>query len=125
MAKINNYVDDDIDDDIDIDNKQDKQNKQNKQNKQDDDMTRLLNSLSGLDETTLNKLADMKNMTDMKKMRQMFSKLNIDENKLKSLKEKMEQTEYATKVSTPLTRDELRKKLREKTHLMRKTRTMK
>ena len=100
---------------------------------QDLEMEKLLSSLGGLDESTLNKLAEMKDMKDMndlnnldlKKLRQMFSKMNLDKNKLKSLKQKIEQKKVETTDSSPLTHDELRKKLREKTKLMRKTRTMK
>jgi Tfp pilus assembly protein PilN len=145
MAKINTYVDDDIDDINDINDINDNDDtvnsktmkvngetmKVNGETNQDLDMEKLLSSLGGLDEATLNKLAEMKDMTDInnldfKKLRQMFSKMNIDKNKLKSLKQKMEQVEnQTTKDSTPLTRDELRKKLREKTQLMRKTRIMK
>lgn len=125
MTDTNNYVDDDIDDVVD-----DKKNNINEVTKQEQEIEKLLSSLGGLDNTTLNKLAEMKDMSDinnldLKKLRQMFSKMNIDKNKLKSLKEKMEQADSATKDSTPLTRDELRKKLREKTKLMRKTRLMK
>ena len=50
---------------------------------------------------------------------------HLNDDFLKSLKQKMEQKEVDTKDSTPLTRDELRKKLREKTKLMQKTRLMK
>ena len=52
--------------------------------------------------------------------------MNIDKSKLKSLSDKMKQTEEANKdITIPLTKEELRKKLREKTQLLRKTRTMK
>lgn len=133
MANINNYVDDDIDDVIDdVINEKKMQVKggENVETNQDQEMEKLLSSLGGLDESTLNKLAEMKDMSDFnnldfKKLRQMFSKMNIDKNKLKSLKEKIEQSDATTKDSTPLSRDELRKKLREKTKLMRKTRLMK
>ena len=128
MTKINTYVDDYIDDDIDGLTNNQEINQDKEINNQ--EIEKLLGALGGLDESTLNKLAEMKDMTDFnnldfKKLRQMFSKMNIDKNKLKSLQEKMEKMQEPSKDLTPPTRDELRKKLREKTSLMRKTRTIK
>jgi hypothetical protein len=120
------YIDNDIDDDID-DNIDDNIKVKGESNN-DQDMEKLLSALGGIDESTLNKLksmAEMKDMTDLKKMRKMFSKMNLDKNKLKSMADKMQHSEVENKDSTQLTRDELRKKLREKTQLMRKTRIMK
>lgn len=144
MSGSNNYIDDYIDDDIDDNTVNSKTNNQQETNQDQEinnqeinnqeinnqEIEKLLGALGGLDESTLNKLAEMKDMTDFnnldfKKLRQMFSKMNIDKNKLKSLKENMEKVNGTTQDSTPLTREELRKKLREKTNLMRKTRTMK
>lgn len=133
MEAVNNkFVDDDIDD---IDNDNEKLNNGlNGLNglNSDQDFEALLNSLGGLDEETMNKLAEMKDMSDLSKldmrsMRKMFSKMNIDKSKLKSFSDKMKQSDESTNDTntTPLTREELRKKLREKTQILRKTRTMK
>ena len=120
------YIDDDIDD-VDVNNVDVNNVDVNKE--KNTDFESLLSSIGNLDNSTLNKLAEMKDLNDigkmdMKEMRKLFSKMNLDNNKLKSLNDKIQQvnTEINNK---PLTREELRKKLYDKIKLQRKTRTMK
>ena len=125
------YIDDDIDDvdvnNVDVNNVDVNNVDVNKE--KNTDFESLLSSIGNLDNSTLNKLAEMKDLNDigkmdMKEMRKLFSKMNLDNNKLKSLNDKIQQvnTEINNK---PLTREELRKKLYDKIKLQRKTRTMK
>jgi hypothetical protein len=128
----NKYVDDDIDDNIDDEGTKGQVDSGTKgqvdSGTSDDDIEKLLNSLGGLDEQTLNKLSQMKDMSDLKNLdlknlRKMFSKMNFDQSKLKSMVSKL--TPEKVNEDKPLTREELRKKLREKTLLLKMQRKMK
>ena len=102
------YIDDDIDDDIDNDTNINTNN----DNMNEVEMGKML---SNIDPSIAEKLANFKSF-DLKSMQKMFNKMNLDKNKLKSMMDKMNPSNPSDKKDDkPLTRDELRKKLREKT----------
>ncbi len=64
------------------------------------------------------KFEDMIKNMDLKEMQKFLSKMNIDQNKLKAMADRMTNKNESEKTDKPLTREELRKKLKEKTKML-------
>ena len=98
----NKYIDDDIDDDVVV-----------------NDTNETTQTNEVMDDIEIpKKFEDMIKNMDLKEMQKFLSKMNIDQNKLKAMADRMTNKNESEKTDKPLTKEELRKKLKEKTKML-------